>query len=466
MAPRHGACLAVLRGLLGPRLTTAPAHLQHHAHGEGHLPPSPPDAVAWVETTTEVSAVLRLCSEHRCPVVPFGAGTSLEGHVNAAEGGLSLDLSRMTRILEVNDADLDCLVEAGVTREALNHSLRHTGLFFPVDPGANATLGGMASTRASGTTTVRYGAMRENVLGLTAVLADGEVIRTGGRARKSAAGYDLTRLLIGAEGTLAVLTELRLRLHGIPAATAAARCPFRTLEGAIQTVVAAIQMGVPVARIELLDEASIEAVNGYSGTVYPACPTLFLEFQGPSERSVEEAAALVEGLARDNDALSFEWTGDEQERKAMWHARHTAYWATLRLGQGPGVRNWPTDVCVPISRLAECLLGAHADIVASGLRAPIVGHVGDGNFHAMILYNETDPLQVQSAVELNDRIIARAVAAGGTCTGEHGIGSGKAGHLVAEHGAPAVAAMRRIKTALDPLNLLNPGKIFLPPPDH
>eukprot|EP00667_Euglena_gracilis_P011573 EG_transcript_11827 len=456
MPPRHAACVAALRAALGPRVSTAAAFLQHHARGEGHVPPAAPDAVAWPESTAEVQAVLRLCSEHRCPVVPFGAGTSLEGHVHALHGGVSLDLSRMTRIVEVNEADLDCLVEAGLTREALNHGLRNTGLFFPVDPGANATIGGMASTRASGTTTVRYGAMRENVMGLTVVLADGEVIRTGGRARKSAAGYDLTRLFIGAEGTLGVITEARLRLHGIPGSTAAARCPFATLAGAVGTVIPIIQMGVPVSRIEIMDEVAIEGVNAHSGTSYPVVPTLFFEFQGLSDEAVAEMVRIVRGIAHENGAIDFAWASDEGERKAMWHARHNAYWAAMHMLQGEGARNWPTDVCVPISRLAECLLGVRQDIDASGLRGPIVGHVGDGNFHAMLLYNELDPEQVRRAAQLNAQIVVRALALGGTCTGEHGIGVGKMDHLVAEHGPGAVAAMGRLKRAMDPLNILNP----------
>eukprot|EP00667_Euglena_gracilis_P008283 EG_transcript_8383 len=457
---RHRACIDALRTLLPSRVSTAASYLQQHAKGEGHVPPSLPDAVVWVENTSEVAEILKLCTHHRCPVVPFGAGTSLEGQVCAVQGGISLDLSRMKQVLEVNEADLDCLVEPGLSREELNHALRNTGLFFPVDPGANASIGGMTSTRSSGTMTVKYGAMKDNVLGLTVVTADGRVLKTGGRARKSSAGYDLTRLFVGAEGTLGVVTQVRLRLFGIPAATAAARCPFATLDGAVRTAIQTIQSGIPVARVELLDEVGVNAVNRYSGTSYPVNHTLFFEFQGTSERAVGEMAQLVQDISRENGGLDFEWTYDEAERKKIWHARHSAHWACKNMVPGEGVRNWPTDVAVPISRLVECLQGAREDITASGLFAPIVGHVGDGNFHAMVVYDETDPDQLARAIQLNDKIVARALRLGGTCTGEHGIGLGKMHHMVAEHGENPIAAMRAIKQALDPLNILNPGKML------
>jgi D-lactate dehydrogenase (cytochrome) len=400
--------------------------------------------------------IVRICAAHKRPVIPFGTGTSLEGHVAALHGGVSIDLTRMDQVLEVNAEDLDCRVEAGVTRKQLNRYLRDTGLFFPIDPGADASLGGMTATRASGTNAVRYGTMRENVLGLTVVTADGRVIRTGGRARKSAAGYDLTRLFVGSEGTLGVITEIQLRLYGIPEAISSAVCSFDSLEGAVDTVIMTIQMGIPVARIELLDEVMMDAVNKYSKLDYPVQPTLFFEFHG-SPRSVEEQAETVGEIAAGNGAGQFRWTARQEERSQLWQARHDAYYAALALR--PGCRGWATDVCVPISQLAACILETKQDIEASGLLAPIVGHVGDGNFHLAFIVDPDDPDEMARSREVNDRMVLRALAMGGTCTGEHGIGYGKLDFLVAEHGE-AVPVMRQIKQALDPDIIMNPGKML------
>jgi len=445
-----------LRSLLGERLSTAMAVREQHGKDvsfhEGH----PPDAVAFAETTEEVAAIVRLCAEHETPVVPFGTGTSLEGHIAALHGGVCIDLGRMNAILEVNGEDLDCRVQAGVTRKQLNEYLRDTGLFFPIDPGADASLGGMAATRASGTNAVRYGTMRENVLGLTVVTADGRVIRTGGRARKSSAGYDLTRLFVGSEGTLGVITEVQLRLHGIPEAISAAVCPFETLQGAIDTVILTIQSGIPVARIELLDEVQMGACVAYSDLDYPALPTLFFEFHG-TEAGVKEQAERVAEIAAELGGRDFRWATRQEDRTKLWQARHDAYWAAKALKPGSG--GWATDVCVPISRLTECILETKRDIEESGLLAPLVGHVGDGNFHLVYLLNEDDEEEYRRASAHNDRMVMRAIAMGGTCTGEHGVGYGKIPFLQAEHGE-AVTLMRQVKKALDPANIMNPGKVI------
>lgn len=447
--------LESLRSLLGERLSTAFAVREQHGKDvsfhEGH----PPDAVAFAETTEEVAAIVRLCAEHKTPVVPFGTGTSLEGHIAALHGGVCIDLGRMNAILEVNAEDLDCRVQAGVTRKQLNEYLRDTGLFFPIDPGADASLGGMAATRASGTNAVRYGTMRENVLGLTVVTADGRVIRTGGRARKSSAGYDLTRLFIGSEGTLGVITEVQLRLHGIPEAISAAVCPFETLQGAIDTVILTIQSGIPVARIELLDEVQMGACVTYSDLDYPALPTLFFEFHG-TEAGVKEQAERVAEIAAELGGRDFRWATRQEDRTKLWQARHDAYWAAKALKPGSG--GWATDVCVPISRLTECILETKRDIEENGLLAPLVGHVGDGNFHLVYLLNEDDEEEYRRASAHNDRMVMRAIAMGGTCTGEHGVGYGKIPFLQAEHGE-AVTLMRQVKKALDPDNIMNPGKV-------
>jgi D-lactate dehydrogenase (cytochrome) len=451
------AFLAALSRILGDRMSTAAAVREHHGSGEDYFPVVPPDAVCFVESTEEVSAIVRLCAEHRVPVIPYGTGTSLEGHVQALYGGVCIDLMRMNAVLEVNGQDLDCRVQAGVTRKQLNEFLRDTGLFFPIDPGADASLGGMAATRASGTNAVRYGTMRDNVLGLTVVLPDGRIIRTGGRARKSAAGYDLTRLYVGSEGTLGVVTEIQLRLYGIPEAVTSAVCQFPSLADAVNSVITIIQTGIPVARIELLDEVQMQACIAYSKlTGYAARPTLFFEFHG-TPASAAEQAEMVKAIADDYGGSAFQWTAQAEERSKLWQARHDAYYAAIALV--PGKKGIATDACVPISRLADCIVETRADIDRSGLIAPIVGHVGDGNFHLVIIVDPDDAEEMHRAHALNDRLIERTLAYGGTCTGEHGIGQGKMQFLTAEHGE-AVSVMRALKQALDPHNIMNPGKIL------
>jgi len=454
-AGNSGPVIEGLRALLGDRLSTSAAVREQHGRAEAYHPSVPPDAVAYVKSTEEVAQLVQLCGRHRCPVIPFGTGTSLEGHVAALRGGISVDLSGMNDVLEVNSDDLDCRVQAGVTRKQLNDYLRDTGLFFPIDPGADASLGGMAATRASGTNAVRYGTMRELVLGLTVVLADGRIVRTGGRARKSSAGYDLTRLLVGSEGTLGIITEVQLRLFGIPEAISAAVCSFPTLEGAVNSVILTIQLGIPVARIELLDEIQMDAINRYSDLDYPVQPTLFFEFHG-STRGVEEHAETVGGICGELGGGDFRWATLQEDRSKLWQARHDAYYACLALR--PGARGWPTDVCVPISRLAECLLETRRDVDEAGLLAPIVGHVGDGNFHLVFVLDPDDSEEWTRAEGVNARMVERALAMGGTCTGEHGIGYGKIKYLDQEHGE-GVEIMRQVKRALDPDNLMNPGKI-------
>ena len=452
--PRY-AMIEALRQLLGERLSTSEAVREQHGRDESYHAPALPDAVAFVRSSEEVADTVRICARYQCPVIPYGTGTSLEGHVQALHGGVCIDLGGMDTILEVNAEDLDCRVQAGVTRKQLNAHLRDTGLFFPIDPGADASLGGMASTRASGTNAVRYGTMRENVLGLTVVLADGRVLRTGGRARKSAAGYDLTRLFVGSEGTLGVITEVRLRLYGIPEAMSAAVCSFEHLAGAVDTTILTIQSGVPVARIELLDEVMMGAINRYSGLDYPVRPTLFFEFHG-SEAGVEEQARTVGEIAADLDGGGFQWATRQEERSRLWQARHDAYYAALALR--PGSKGWPTDVCVPISRLAECILETRRDIDQAGLLAPIVGHVGDGNFHLSFIVDPDDAEEMGRAEAVNERMVVRAIDMGGTCTGEHGIGFGKIDFLRREHGE-AVSLMRAIKNTFDPRGIMNPGKV-------
>lgn len=454
-ARRLDSLIDELKALLGERLSTSAAVREQHGKDESYHAPAAPDAVAFAESTEDVANIVSLCVQHDTPVIAFGTGTSLEGHVAALRGGVCIDLSRMTDVIEINQEDLDCRVQAGVTRKQLNEYLRDTGLFFPIDPGADASLGGMTATRASGTNAVRYGTMQENVLGLTVVLADGRIIKTGGRARKSAAGYDLTRLFVGSEGTLGVITEVQLRLYGIPEAMSAAVCSFPTLEAAVNTVIMTIQAGVPVARIELLDEVQMDAVNKYSGLEYPAQPTLFFEFHG-STAAVEEQAKTVGAFANEFAGGDFQWATQQDERTKLWQARHDAYYAALALR--PGCKGWPTDVCVPISHLADCVLETRKDIDDSGLLAPIVGHVGDGNFHLIFILDPDDEAEVARAAEVNERMIRRALAMGGTCTGEHGVGYGKIEMLKTEHGE-AVSVMRQIKAALDPENLMNPGKI-------
>jgi len=445
-----------LRALLGARLSTSQAVREHHGKDASYHAMEAPDAVAFAETTEEVSAIVKLCAAHKCPVIAFGTGTSLEGQVQAPRGGVCIDLSNMQKVLEVNAADLDCRVQAGVTRKQLNTYLRDTGLFFPIDPGADASLGGMAATSASGTNAVRYGTMRTNVMGLTVVLADGRIIRTGGRARKSSAGYDLTRLFVGSEGTLGVITEVQLRLYGIPEAMAAAVCSFDTLAGAVDSVILTIQSGIPIARIELLDEVQVKAINAYSKLDYPVKPTLFFEFHGTTASAKEQAEQVGE-IVQEHGGANFQWATRQEDRTKLWEARHNAYFACLALK--PGSKAWATDVCVPISRLAECILETRRDIDETGVLAPIVGHVGDGNFHLTFLLDPNDPDDMKKAEGVNDRMVMRALAMGGTCTGEHGVGTGKMKFLQAEHG-DAVAVMRQLKVALDPDNILNPGKIL------
>ena len=418
---------------------------------------TPPDAVVFAESTDDVVAAVRACAAHRVPVIPFGTGTSVEGHVLAVQGGVCVDLSRMNRVLEVNAADLDVRVEAGVTRKQLNAHIRDQGLFFPIDPGADASLGGMASTRASGTNAVRYGTMRENVLGATVVLADGRVIRVGGRARKSAAGYDLTRLFVGAEGTLGIMTELTLKLTAIPEAMSAAVCAFPTVRAAVDSVIQAIQSGIPVARVELLDALTIGAVNRYSKLSLAESPTLWYEFHGTAG-GVEEQATQMQEIARSHGGVDFAWATRPEERSRLWQARHDAYFACLQLRKGS--RMIATDVCVPISRLAECIAATQEDIAKASMPIPLFGHVGDGNFHLMILVDPDSPADVEEAWGLNTRLVRRALAMGGTCTGEHGIGLGKRDFLVEEFGLDAVGVMRELKATLDPGNLLNPGKVI------
>ncbi len=458
MARPVDAVIAQARTFLGDRITTNAALREQHSHGEDTQPHVLPDAVAFLERGEEAARMLALCHQHAVPVTPFGAGTSLEGHVTPVRGGISLDLSRMTRVLAVNADDMDCRIEAGVTRQQLNEHLRDHGLFFPVDPGSECTIGGMCATRASGTAAVRYGTIRENVLGLQVALADGRLIETGGRVRKSATGYDLTHLMIGSEGTLGVITEIQLRLHGIPEAMSAAICQFDTLAGAVEAVIAILQVGIPIARIELLDEVQMGACIAFSKLEgYTPSPTLLLEFHG-STAAVAEQAALAEEITAGFGARGFQWATDAAERNRLWKARHDGYWAALALK--PGHQGIATDAIVPISRLADLILGAKEDIAQSGLTAPIVGHVGDGNFHTVILVPQTAD-GLEQAWTLDKKIVARALALGGSCSGEHGVGLGKREFLEQEHGVETLAVMRQIKTALDPRGIMNPGKLFL-----
>ena len=456
---RKRVLFAGLGARFGERFSLGQALREQHANTLTWLKREPPDAVLFAETEAEIAEAVKLCAEARMPVIPFGTGTSLEGHVNAPFGGVSLDLSRMDRILAVHEADLDCTVEPGVTRKTLNDHLRGSGLFFPVDPGADASLGGMAATRASGTNAVRYGTMRDAVLGLTAVLADGSMIKTGGRARKSSAGYDLTRLMVGSEGTLGIITSLTLKLYGVPETIVSAVCPFASIAGACNATIAALQIGLPLARIELLDEVQMRACNAYSRLSLREAPTLFLEFHGNPASAREQVEAFA-AIARAQGGGEFAYAERQEERTKLWQARHDAYWAAR--GLRPGAEVLSTDVCVPISALAECVTATRQDIDGLGLLAPIVGHVGDGNFHVLPLIDPSDPEERQKVQDFLDRLVERALAAGGTCTGEHGIGQGKINYLAAEHGS-GISAMIAIKKALDPLNILNPGKIFAIP---
>jgi D-lactate dehydrogenase (cytochrome) len=440
----------------GERFATGAAVREQHGHDESHHQCRPPSGVVFPVSTAEVAEAVNVCARHRVPMIPFGAGTSLEGGVGALRGGLCLDLTGLDRILRVSVEDMDTTVEAGVTRKRLNDHLNGTGLFFPIDPGADATLGGMAATRASGTNAVRYGTMREAALGLTVVMSDGQVIRTGGRARKSAAGYDLTRLFVGSEGTLGIITELTLRLHGLPEAVSVAVCPFSGIAEAVNAVIAIIQCGIPVARLELMDGLAVSAVNRYSRLTLPETPTLFLEFHG-SEAGVTEQAQAAAAIARDFDGGDFQWATRPEDRSRLWQARHQVYYAILALR--PGAKGFPTDVCVPISALAQCIAETAADLATCPVPAPLVGHVGDGNFHFVFVVTPGNAAEMMEVQRLNRRLVRRALAAGGTCTGEHGVGSGKLQFLAEEFGLPTLEVMRTIKQALDPLGLMNPGKV-------
>jgi D-lactate dehydrogenase (cytochrome) len=455
----HAAVRAVVTALaakFGNRLVTSQAVREQHANTTTWIANEPPDAVVFPQATEEVQDIVRICVEHRVPVIPFGTGTSLEGHINAPYGGVSIDFRDMNRVVAVNSQDLDCVVEPGITRKQLNEHLRDQGLFFPLDPGADASLGGMAATRCSGTNAVRYGTMKDNVLALKVVLANGELMTTGRRAKKSSAGYDLTRLIVGAEGTLGVITELTLRLSGIPEAISAGVCPFPSVEAACNATIATIQFGVPVARIELLDELQVRATNLYSKLALPEVPMLFVEFHG-SPAGVAEQAERFGEIARDFDGGPFEWATKPEDRSRLWQARHDGYWAGRALR--PGAQAVATDVCVPISRLAECVTATQREIAELGLVAPILGHVGDGNFHLTLLVDMDDEAEVKAAKTLCERLVERALAMDGTCTGEHGVGQGKMEYLAGELGGPALAAMAAIKRALDPHDIMNPGKI-------
>ena len=445
-----------LRGLLGERVGTSPSVLEQHGHGESWHPVQAPDAVCFPRSNEEVAEIVRLCAASATPVIAFGTGTSLEGQVQAIKGGICIDLGEMKQILEVNQEDMDCRVQAGVTRRELNHYLRETGLFFPIDPGADTSIGGMTATRASGTNAVRYGTMRENVLGLTVVTADGEIVKTGTRARKSAAGYDLTRLFVGSEGTLGVITEIQLRLYGLCEAISAAIVNFPDVRSAAEATMLTIQMGIPVARIELVDHEYMRAINAYSKTDYPELDTLFLEFHG-TRAGVAEQVQMFDEISREFGASGFRWAEREEDRQRLWRARHDAYYAGLAVR--PGYRGYVTDVCVPISRLADCIEETRADIAESGIYAPLIGHVGDGNFHSTMFIDPDDDDMFETALALDRRMVQRALAMGGTCTGEHGIGIGKLKHMRNEHGDAAVAVMQAIKAALDPQNIMNPGKV-------
>ncbi|KAB2913025.1 MAG: FAD-binding protein [Dechloromonas sp.] len=441
----------------GPRFSRGESTRLQHGRDESVHAPQLPDGVVQAECTADVALVMKLCAEHGVPVIPYGVGSSVEGHVLAPRGGISLDLSAMNQVLAIHAEDGDATVQAGVTRKQLNEALKGTGLFFPIDPGADATLGGMAATRASGTNAVRYGTMKDNVLATSTVLADGRILKTGGRARKSSAGYDLTRLLVGSEGTLGIMTELTVKLYPIPEAISAAVCTFPSIEAAVQTVIQTIQLGVPVARIELLDALSLKAINAFSKTALAEAPTLFFEFHG-SPAGVEEQAQTVQAIADELGGTHFQWATRPEDRTRLWQARHDAYFACLQLK--PGCRCFPTDVCVPISRLAECIAETQADIDQVSIPIALFGHVGDGNFHLVVLVDPANDKEMTEAAWISQRVVERAIAMEGTCTGEHGIGLGKRKYLVAEHGEVAVEVMRAVKAALDPGNLLNPGKVL------
>ncbi len=456
-ADNVATAIGILRQRFADRVQTGEAIRRQHGHTLTWIENQPPDAVVWPNSTEEVAEIVGIAATHAVAIIPFGAGTSLEGHVNAPNGGISLDFANMSDVISVNHEDLDCVVQPGISRKAVNEYLRDMGLFFPIDPGAEeATLGGMAATRASGTNAVLYGTMRENVLNATAVMADGSIVHTGGRARKSAAGYDLTRLLVGSEGTLGIMTQLTVRLYGIPETILAAVCPFKTLEGACSTVIQAIQLGLGLARVELLDEVQIHAVNTHSKMSLEETPTLFLEFHGTAVGARDQVEQF-RAIAEEEGAIRFDWAEREEDRRRLWKARHDAYWAVRTTW--PARDTLATDVCVPISRLAECILETKRDIESLGLVAPIVGHVGDGNFHTSPVFDQNDPEERKKVEGFIGRLADRAIAMEGTCTGEHGIGQGKIKYLESEIGG-GVNVMRQIKLALDPKNILNPGKII------
>jgi len=448
--------LAELQALLGERITTSSGIREHHGKDESYFPYAAPDAVVFPHSTEEVRDVVNICRRHGVPMIPYGVGTSLEGHVLAVNGGVTLDLSQMNQVIAVHEADLDAVVQAGVTRKQLNEYIKHTGLFFPVDPGADATLGGMAATRASGTNAVRYGTMRENVISLKVVLADGRVIQTSRRPKKSAAGYDLTRLFVGSEGTLGIITEVTVRLYPVQEAMSAAVCAFDSVDGCTNTVIQTIQAGIPIARCDIVCDKTIAAINAYKKTDYRVAPTVFFEFHGTAASVVEQAEA-VQAIARENGGKDFQWATRPEDRNRLWDARHDAYFACLQLR--PGSRAVSTDVCVPISRLAECVRETMADAKSYFAPVPLLGHIGDGNFHLMLFVDPEKPAETEIAKQFNRRLVARALAMEGTCTGEHGVGLGKQESLRAELGEDVIAVMRDIKRVFDPDNLLNPGKV-------
>ena len=450
------AALSELKALLGERVSTSAAVREHHGKDESYFPYAPPDAVVFVESTEEVRDVVNICRRHRVPMIPFGVGTSLEGHILAVRGGVSIDLSRMNKVLAVHEEDLDAVVQAGVTRKQLNEYIKHTGLFFPVDPGADATLGGMAATRASGTNAVRYGTMRENVLSLKVVLADGRVIQTSRRSKKSAAGYDLTRLFVGSEGTLGIITEVTVRLYPVQEAMSAAVCAFDSVDGCTRTVIHTIQAGIPVARCDIVCDKTVAAINKFKKTRYRVAPTVFFEFHGSSTSVVEQAEA-VQAIAKEHGGMDFVWATKPEERTQLWQARHDAYFACLQIR--PGSRAVSTDVCVPISRLAECVHETMEDVKSYIAPVPLLGHIGDGNFHLMFLVDPAKPEETELAKQFNQRLVERALRLEGTCTGEHGVGMGKIGSMRMELGDDVLDLMRDIKKVFDPDNLMNPGKV-------
>jgi D-lactate dehydrogenase (cytochrome) len=455
--PVPAELLAALESIFEDRFSTSQAMREHHGRDESSYDPMPPDAVVFAQTTEEVAQAVKLCNLHEVPIIPYGTGTSLEGHILALRGGVTIDLSQMNQVLAVHAEDQTATVQAGVTRKQLNQEIRDTGLFFPIDPGADASLGGMAATRASGTNAVRYGTMRENTLALTVVTSDGRIIKTGTRAKKSSAGYDLTRVFVGSEGTLGIITEVTVRIYPQPEAVSAAVCSFPTTADAVNAVIQTIQMGVPVARVEFLDEKSVHAINAHEKLNLPEKPLLLFEFHG-SERGVEEQAQTVQEIVAEFNAIGFEWATRPEDRSRLWAARHNAYFAMLQMR--PGGRGISTDCCVPISRLAECILDTKADCEKNGIIHAIIGHVGDGNFHVLMMIDPNDPADIAKAEGVNARMVARAISMDGTCTGEHGVGMHKMDFLVQEHGEEAIATMRVLKHALDPKNIMNPGKII------